>query len=392
MPKKGGKRKKTHTHVVPTTQQEAVENKGKGEVPRTVVARVGQTNSNIRDLVHDFRKIMEPNTASNLKERSYNKIKDFTSVAGHLGLSHILAFSQTENNIILRIGRFPGGPTVHFKVLQYSLANQVRAIQKKPYNSITSYQFAPIVVLNNFNSVEQHKMELISITLQHMFPSIDVKTVNISECRRIVLFNYILETDTIDMRHYAIRAAPVGVNKTVKRLLQSKTPNLGDLEDISDFVMTGGGYGGVASDSEAEDEMTRVILPDRYTGHGNNASQQSALKLVELGPRLTLEAFKVERGVAEGDILYHKYETKTPAEAAAIKKHVEQQQRLKLKRREEQEANVTRKKELEEAKLKAKQDRKRRRLEGHGEFEGDGGLSWATVCGAEDEDDNEVDE
>jgi len=401
MPKKGGKRKKTHTHVVPNLQQEAIENKGK-EIPRTVVARVGKTNPNVRDLVQDFRKIMEPYTASNLRERSYNKIKDFTSVAGHLGLSHILAFSQTENNIILRIGRFPNGPTVHFKVLNYSLADQVRGIQKKPYNSVIAYHFPPLVVLNNFSamngtatsasasSTDSNKMELIGITLQHMFPTIDVKTVNISECRRVVLFNYIPETDTIDMRHYAVRAAPVGVSKTVKRLMQSKTPDLGDLADISEFMTCGGGYGG-ASDSEAEDETVKVVLPDRFTGHGNSAAQQSALKLVELGPRLSLEAFKVERGVAEGDILYHKYESKTPAEAAAIKRHIEQQQLLKLKRRQEQEANVSRKKEQVEAKQKAKVDRKRRRLEGKSEFEGDGGLLWETVCGAEDVDDDDED-
>lgn len=34
---------------------------------------------------------------------------------------------------------------------------------------------------------------------------------------------------------------------------------------------------------------------------------RSAIKLVELGPRLTLELFKVERGFHEGDVLYHKY-------------------------------------------------------------------------------------
>ena len=63
-------------------------------------------------------------------------------------------------------------------------------------------------------------------------------------------------------------------------------------------------------------------MPDRFVGHGNAASQQSALRLVELGPRLSLQAFKVERGVAAGDVMFHKFESKTAEEAAATKTRV----------------------------------------------------------------------
>jgi ribosome biogenesis protein SSF1/2 len=65
-----------------------------------------------------------------------------------------------------------------------------------------------------------------------------------------------------------------------------------------------------------------VTLPDRFIGKGNAKAQQSAMKLTELGPRLTLEIFKVEQGVNEGDVLYHKFVQKTPAEAAQIKAKV----------------------------------------------------------------------
>lgn len=65
-----------------------------------------------------------------------------------------------------------------------------------------------------------------------------------------------------------------------------------------------------------------MTLPDRFIGKGNAKSQQSAMKLTELGPRLTLEIFKVEQGVNEGDVLYHKFVHKTPAEAAKIKAKV----------------------------------------------------------------------
>lgn len=68
------------------------------------------------------------------------------------------------------------------------------------------------------------------ITFQHMFPTINTKTVKLSDCRRVVLYHYHKDEGTVEMRHYAIRAQPVGVSTAVKRILQSRVPNLGDLE------------------------------------------------------------------------------------------------------------------------------------------------------------------
>lgn len=65
-----------------------------------------------------------------------------------------------------------------------------------------------------------------------------------------------------------------------------------------------------------------MTLPDRYVGKGNIKAQQSAMKLSELGPRITLEIFKVEQGVNEGDVLFHKFVHKTPEEAAKTKARV----------------------------------------------------------------------
>lgn len=46
------------------------------------------------------------------------------------------------------------------------------------------------------------------------------------------------------------------------------------------------------------------------------------MKLSELGPRMTLEIFKVEQGVNEGDVLYHKFVHKTKEEAQNLKNRV----------------------------------------------------------------------
>ena len=61
------------------------------------------------------------------------------------------------------------------------------------------------------------------------------------------------------------------------------------------------GYG---SESEAEEESSKVELSER---HGKARPGQSAIKLTELGPRMTLKLVKIDSGVASGDVLYHAF-------------------------------------------------------------------------------------
>ncbi len=211
-------------------------------------------------------------------------MKDYSAVAGQLGITHLVVISQTQQNVIMRLGRFPDGPTLHFRINAYSLSRQVRATQRRPYDSpaacknvhILTYIFyefitlrcitwfvavmtPPLVVLNNFSqSVESHT-KLMRVTFQHMFPTINIKTVKLSECRRVVLF-HLMEDGNVEMRHYAVRANPVGVSKSVKRIIEAKLPDLGSLEDISEYIEGTAGMSGFASDSEAEDEGSRVSI------------------------------------------------------------------------------------------------------------------------------------
>ena len=67
-------------------------------------------------------------------------------------------------------------------------------------------------MLNNFSD-EERKLKLAAAMFQNMFPAINLKDVKLSDTRRVVLFNYVKETDRIDVRHYLIRVAAVGVSK-----------------------------------------------------------------------------------------------------------------------------------------------------------------------------------
>lgn len=199
------------------------------------------------------------------------------------------------------------------------------------------------------------------VTFQHMYRTINVNTVKLGDCRRVVLYHFTPETGLVEMRHYAIRANPVGISRNIKKVIQSKIPDLGDLEDISEFV--DGALGGAMSDSEAEDDSSKVTLPDRFVGRGNAKAQLSAMKLTELGPRLSLELYKVEQGLHEGDILYHRYVQKTPAQAKATKDKVNREKMIKEQRKAVQEANVKRKRDALEEKKRLREERKKRRLE-----------------------------
>jgi ribosome biogenesis protein SSF1/2 len=62
-------------------------------------------------------------------------MKDFEAVAGQLNISHLMMLSQTDANIIMRIAKHPNGPTLHFRVQKFMLQKQVKATQKRPYES-----------------------------------------------------------------------------------------------------------------------------------------------------------------------------------------------------------------------------------------------------------------
>lgn len=61
--------------------------------------------------------------------------------------------------------------------------------------------------------------------------------VNLNDTKRCVLMNYNPETKLIDFRHYAITSVPVGLSKGVKKIVQSKVPDLSNLNDIDEFLL-----------------------------------------------------------------------------------------------------------------------------------------------------------
>jgi ribosome biogenesis protein SSF1/2 len=151
--------------------------------------------------------VMEPFTASSLKVTRKNSLKDFVAIAGPMHVTHLIVFSQTEIGDYMKFIRLPRGPTIHFKLEEFSTANDVMATMRKKHTHKKQFLHQPLLIINGFNSKAsngfnsmepQHK--LLTTTLQNMFPSINVTNVNLDEIRRCVLFNYNKEDKTIDFR------------------------------------------------------------------------------------------------------------------------------------------------------------------------------------------------
>ncbi|KAM0729660.1 Suppressor of SWI4 1-like protein [Formica fusca] len=318
------------------------------QAPHSFVFHRGLPGEHIVELTKDFRRVMEPFTASSLKIRKKNTIKDFVSVAGIFHISHICIFTKTELGMYLKLCRVPRGPTLTFKIQSFSLARDVISMLKKQMVYEEAYKNAPLVILNNFSG-EGMQLKLIASTFQNMFPTINLTTINLSTIRRCVCLNYNTTSKTIDFRHYAIKVVPTGLSRGVKKLVQAKIPNLSKCQDISDFLTKP-----TMSESEAEDDETsHVTLSQKLSSRGNHTNSKSAIKLYELGPRITLQLIKVENGLLDGEILFHEFIHKTEEEKLAIKKKREKKQKLKEKRKRIQEENK-RKKEIQKEEHKEK--------------------------------------
>lgn len=157
-----------------------------------MVIHRGHVDKDIRELVQDVRKVMEPFTARELAVSKKNSLKDFVAIAGPLHVTHLLMLTQTERGDYLKIARLPRGPTIHFKLVEYSLRRDVLEIIKKKHTHQKQFLMQPLLILNGFSGMKtaatataaaeadtgvEFQNKLLATTLQNMFPSVNVTKV-----------------------------------------------------------------------------------------------------------------------------------------------------------------------------------------------------------------------
>uniref|UniRef100_A0AC34QI89 Brix domain-containing protein n=1 Tax=Panagrolaimus sp. JU765 TaxID=591449 RepID=A0AC34QI89_9BILA len=325
--------------------REAVHEKELADQPHSMIVHSGKVGRYVKRLEHDFREVLDPNTALNLQVTKQNNFKDFIINAPALGVTHIGCFTKSEKSVNLRLLRSPQGPTVHFNVLQYTLSRDVRRIQKRLLIFEELFKQPPLVILNGFNNPEKKHLLVLKAVLQNMFPVMNIDKVKLAIVRRAVLINYDNESDTMDFRHYSIKTVPSGMTKSTKKIVQGKVPDLSKYEDISEYFLNPGAL----SESEWEFEQAEVDLPQNLKTRGCSEGGKTKIRMMEIGPRMTWKLTKIQDGMDDGEVLYHAHIKKTEAEIAEIKKRLPSIIKKKKRLEKENEHRMIRKlKEIEE--------------------------------------------
>ncbi|KAJ8595593.1 Brix-domain-containing protein [Rhizopogon salebrosus TDB-379] len=374
------RRRKNRTHLKGAGAAALNDNDG---APKSFIIKHGQVGSSLTQLVRDLRKVMEPNTASRLKERNRNKLKDYLTMAPTLKVTHLLALTLTDLAPSLRMVRLPAGPTLSFRVERYSLMKDIMKTSRSSRSMGMEYLTAPLAVLASFPPPSPETpphLPLLMKSFQSLFPPLSPNTMSLSNCRRIVLIAYNPDRGTVDFRHYVITVKPYGVSKRVRRVLEGAPKkssvhsstgflDLGNEKDVADFLLRKRGELGPGSDgyesaassasSAAGDDGDAVSLADDYVGRNNKKGQKRAVRLSEVGPRMELRLIKITEGAPgrDGAVLYHEFVKKSKAEVSALKASHAAKERLRKQRKAEQESNVQRKKaEKEQASRKDRHD------------------------------------
>ncbi|KAK4697671.1 ribosome biogenesis protein SSF1/2, partial [Lecanoromycetidae sp. Uapishka_2] len=400
-------KKRTHVGAQNGPTNGVTANPSASREPKSMVIRIGagEVGPSVTQLVKDVRTMMEPGTASRLKERRSNRLRDYTAMAGPLGVSHLLLFSRScTGNTNLRLALTPRGPTLHFRVEKYSLSKDVKKAQKHAQGGGKEFLTAPLLVMNNFVSpppaegaqpaVPKHLEALTTTIFQSLFPPISPQSTPLSSIRRVLLLNRekpkspssssSKEGDTyiLNLRHYAITTRQIGLSRGIRRLnaaekmlnqknrSKGRVPNLGKLEDVADYLLdpsaaraadggfTSGSESEVETDAEVEvlESSTRKVLNKKQMAalrssngegkqhtRGQPGVEKRAVKLMELGPRLKLRMTKVEEGVCAGKVMWHEFLEKTPEEIKEMEKVWEDRRREKEARKKLQKENIERK-------------------------------------------------
>ena len=396
----------------------------------------GEVGPKVSQLVKDVRSMMEPGTASRLKERRSNRLRDYTAMVGPLGVSHLLLFSRSATgNTNLRLALTPRGPTLHFRVEQSTLCKDVKKAQKRPQGGGKEFLTAPLLVMNNFISptvdggqptVPKYLESLATTMFQSLFPPISPQSTPLSSIRRVLLLNRELPraspTSTtssseskedgayvLNLRHYAITTRRTGLSRAIKRLNSAEQtlkhnrkskrglPDLGKLEDVAEYLLEPSGVagGGFTSGSETEVETdaevevletnTRKVLSKKQMAALRNSNgdgkpysmrrpnvEKRAVKLVELGPRMKLRMTKVEEGVCEGKVMWHESIEKTAEEVKELEKVWDLRRTEKAERKRVQKENVLRKRHEKGARSRKASAEDEKMGDGEEEDEGEG--------------------
>ncbi|KAA3672404.1 ribosome biogenesis protein SSF1/2, partial [Paragonimus westermani] len=305
-------------------------------------------------------------------------------------------YNPMGGGVYLHLIRLPHGPSLTFSVAEYSFQSDVLTLVRRIFDS---HQFTtpPLLVMTGFgisnSTAETPKqppsphLRLIVDMFQNMLPPLNVHKLKLNTVRRVLLISREIDlsvdqdannlNDIIYLRHYHIRTENRAVSRALRRLSlggvplkkrkietglgpggsgkSSGVPNLAKYTCIEDFLTKAGmlsdsGLSDALSDLEEADlpqsfregsscakSRKRKLVPIHGLSH-LGVAKKAAVRLTEIGPRLTLKLIKIEEGLNTGCVLYHRWQTRTLAEVADQSERLRQRAALRANRRAEHEA------------------------------------------------------
>ena len=305
MPRRGRRRRKHRTH----TEEETDE-------PHSLVVRRGKVGPVLKRLVAELRVMIYPNTSLHVKESSESTLKDIMASSAQLNASHLLMVSVTSTSPYLKLVKTPHGPTITYRILKFSLAQDVGKSQARKALLQPDFKAPPLLVTVGITH------EWTELILKSLFPGLEVGKMKLSRCHRVVLA---CEQDgVLHVRHYLVRRRLAHISRSLKKLTRKELPNLNEYNDVGEWML----QNMAGSDSEAE-----------YAEAPENQAQVS-IRVVEIGPRLDLQLYKVQEGVCTGAVTYHSYMKKSRKEVRLQGKSLREKEDLRVERRKRQRENI----------------------------------------------------
>ncbi|TNJ29861.1 Peter pan protein [Giardia muris] len=310
------------------------------DTPQTFVFKRGRLAHAASLLVGNLQLVFYPNGYSRLKARKSNTLRDFLAVAGSLGVTHLLVFTSSGEGTTLRIIKTPHGPTLTFRLVEYSSMQDLHAAQGAPVLTKRMIDSAPLCIMAGFGDVgketkrssdEQKAIQLCATTIKAMYPEVSVTTAGWRSVKRCVLYSAD-KTGLISFRHYLVRYRIADASGGLISVFQEHNLALGSLESIKDIQTL---------QRPEPTDLLECFFSDK------------PFQLIEVGPRMKLKLLKIEAGVSSGMVLYHAYVTKTAEQVAAselkaaiTRNRMEKEARLDIRRRvrrlEEESRNIAR--------------------------------------------------
>nr|CAH8861168.1 unnamed protein product [Trichobilharzia regenti] len=260
------------------------------KTPHTMIFSRPGVGSLVKQLALDFREIFEPFTASRLRVTRQNVLKDFITIAGPLNVTHLMYLTHpqedkrkqkrtrrltkvaskqlTDDNndrnmntdeksiasvnmaagdsgssdvggggVYLHMIRVPHGPSLTFRVSEYSLKRDVLTLVRRIFDC-RQYSTPPLLVMTGFGmggvnantSAPLPHLRLVVDMFQNLLPPLNVPKLKLSTVKRVLLVSREVDTssqnegntkqlnDVIYIRHYHIRTENRCISRALRRL------------------------------------------------------------------------------------------------------------------------------------------------------------------------------